>query len=89
MEEKSTAYNILMDVIIAVGVAVQIYTVIDILTDGRLTSDLSTRTVKLRARIKEAYRREREVRKNTGAVIFDAITTVEDAGNTGGDAEGT
>lgn len=86
MTEKTTAYDITVDIVLALGVAVQAYIIVDTLSDGRLTRELSMKTLKVRAKIKEWYDRERAVRKHTGAVIFDAITTIEDAGNNGSDS---
>ena len=88
MSEKNTVYDIVADAVLAIGITIQMYIIFDTLSDGRLTRELSVKMVKTRARIKEWYDREREVRKHTGAVIFDAITTIEDAGNNGENREG-
>lgn len=88
MAERITLRDIIMDIVIGAAVGIQIYMTLDEMTDGRFSRDLSMKVVTIKGRIKEAYDRERIVRKDTGRVIFDAITTVEQHGNTNQDGTG-
>lgn len=76
-----TVRDIIMDAIIAAAIASQLYFVLDELTDGRFSREVSVKIAKIRAKIKELIEIEQRVQRETGQVIFDAIETVE--GNTG------
>jgi hypothetical protein len=87
---RETVQDIIVDGIIVIVVTYQVYMIVDQVTDGRLSRDLSVKWVKATAKLRETYEREKAVRKSIGRVLFDAITTVEseDPRNTGRDTEG-
>jgi hypothetical protein len=70
--------DIVMDTVLVFLVGVQIYMILDEVTDGNFSRELSVKITKNKARIKELIEIERRVQKDTGSVIFEAITTVED-----------
>ena len=70
-----------MSAIILSLVFVQVFMVMDELTDGSLSRESSVKLTKTKARLKELIEREQYVRKNTGRVIFDAITIIDDENN--------
>jgi len=82
-----TVRDVIMDVIIAAAVASQLYFVLDELTDGRFSREVSIKITKARAKIKELIEIEQRVQRETGQVIYDAIETIEGSAgdrNTGG-----
>jgi hypothetical protein len=74
------ARDIVMDTILIILVGIQAFIILDELSDGKLSREMSVKIAYTRARIKTYIDREEAVRKQTGSVIFDAINTVEDAG---------
>ncbi len=75
-----TARDIVMDTVLVILVGIQAFIIMDELSDGKLSREISVKIAYTRARIKNYVDREETVRKNVGSVIFDAINTVEDAG---------
>ena len=71
------AKDVIMDTIIAFMVGVQIYMILDEVTDGNFSRELSVRTTKLRAKLERMIEIEQRVQRDTGAVIFEAISTIE------------
>ena len=69
-----------MDLVLIALVGVQAFIIMDELSDGKLSRELSVKLVYYKARIRDYIDREETIRRNTGAVIFDAINTVESAG---------
>ena len=79
-----TVRDVVMDTIIAVAIASQLYFILDEVTDGRFSREVSIRITKARAKIKELIEIEQRVQRETGQVIFDAIETIEGS-STGSD----
>jgi hypothetical protein len=75
-----TARDLIMDLVLIALVGVQAFIIMDELSDGKLSRELSVKLVYYKARIRDYIDREETIRRNTGAVIFDAINTVEGAG---------
>jgi hypothetical protein len=75
-----TARDVIMDVVLIALVGIQAFIIMDELSDGKLSRELSVKLVYYKARIRDYIDREETIRRNTGAVIFDAISTVEGAG---------
>lgn len=84
-EKATTVYNVTMDIILCLAVGYYFYVVMDEVTDGQFSREVSVRVTKIRGRIRTEIERNNKFRKLVGPVLFDAITTVEDAGNIGGD----
>lgn len=71
-DRAEMVYGLVVGLLYVVGVGVQVFIVVDELTDGRLSDDLATwwRTVTARAR--EARRIDELVREQTPWVLWDA-----------------
>ena len=57
------------------------YYVADELTDGEFSRELGVKIAKARSRAKQYFEERRTIRSDTGKLIWDAIETVEDRGN--------
>jgi hypothetical protein len=73
--------DIAMDTIIVIAIGIQVFMVVDQITDGKLMTELSVRTTKTRAKVKGYFERERTMQRDTGRVIWDAFNIVEDGDN--------
>lgn len=78
---KPTTRDVIFDLIILIAVGAQVYILVDELTDGSFSREMSVKYTKTKAKIKDAIERERIIQRDTGKVIFDGITIVEDAAN--------
>lgn len=78
--------DIVMDTIIGFLVGVQVYLLVDELTDGRLSRDLSVKMAYTKAKIKEFIDREQSIRKSRNTVIFEAIIAKDGSGDIGRDS---
>lgn len=74
---KLTAADIAIDALYVIGIAVNVYLIVDFITDGQLSRTVS---MKVRTMIgKRRYQTSKEdaIRKESNRVVFEAITIVE------------
>jgi hypothetical protein len=72
--------DLVMDTIIAFMVGIQIYMILDEVSDGNFSREFSVKLTKWKAKLRKAIEIEERMQRDTGATIFEAITIVEDDG---------
>jgi len=79
--QSNTTYDIVIAALYTLTIGVNVYIIVNELTDGALQTSVSMRLTKLRAKLSEKVKHERAVRKDFGKVLWEATTTVEESTN--------
>lgn len=75
---KLTVRDVLTDSLLILLTGYYVYMMIDEVTDGRFSRELSVKITKTRANIMRGIELDRTTRKNTGRVLWDAINIIDD-----------
>jgi hypothetical protein len=82
-ENSGNENNVLVDILVALGylfaIGVNVYMIADQITDGESSRQLSLWWTRKTASLRHAERVDKMFRQQVGAVIFEAIETVEGA----------
>ncbi len=78
MERRSVAGEIVVDFLYAIAIGVNVYLVMDTMTDGALTRSVIARMEKLKERLEAMNEARKSWRKDVGTVLFEATMIVED-----------
>lgn len=79
MTERQT--DVLIDVLYAVAIGINVYLIVDTLSDGQLSRSISMKARTLVGNVHYKVKHEETVRKEAGKVIWEAIDIVEGIDN--------
>ena len=74
---SDVAYDVAMAVVYSIVIALNVYLIANELTDGALSSSLSTRMAYWRQRYSEWTNQRKTVRREYGKVLWEATNIVE------------
>ncbi len=72
------AGEIVVDFLYAIAIGVNVYLVMDTMTDGALTRSVIARMEKLKERLEAMNEARKSWRKDVGTVLFEATMIVEE-----------
>lgn len=80
-ERSSVVSDVVIDMLYAVVIGVNVYVIIDQVTDGALSRSVSLRIAHARQKASHWIHTRRQYRRDLGQVLWQATTTLEDDNN--------
>lgn len=76
-DEGFTAKDLVIDVLYAVAISINMYLIVDQVTDGALSRSLSMKWYHTKGKLSDWLDEKKSLRAETGRVIWQAMTIVE------------